>query len=285
VLVGTAAGLDGVDALDGRAVGPLAVSGTQLWAIVDAREIWRANGNWRCVSTWSGPPLTCLQLTGAGVLVGTMQGHLLRLAGDHLEVDPSFDTQGGRDSWYTPWGAPADTRSIAAMGDTVFVNLHVGGIVSRFGDGPWRPLVDIHVDVHQVATAPDGSLLAATGAAGFGRSTDGGSTWTWDHDGLHGSYCRAVAVAGDQVLLTASTGPHHTRGAVFRRRLGGQHRWEQVSEPVNGNIDTFWLAAAGEEAAYVTEDGAVWTSDDSGATWSRAGTCRHPRGLVIAPAS
>jgi hypothetical protein len=285
VLIGTESGLEGVGALDGRAVGPLAVDGAERWAIVDDREVWRGNGTWSCVSTWNGPPLTCLQLTGAGLLVGTRQGHLLRLAGDHLEVDASFDTQAGRDSWYTPWGAPADTRSIAALGDTVFVNAHVGGIVSREGDGPWRPLVDIHVDVHQVAAAPDGSLLAATGSAGFGRSTDRGSTWSWDHDGLHGSYCRAVAVAGDQVLLTASTGPHHTRGAVYRRPLGGEHQWQGVSEPVNGNIDTFWLAAAGDEAAFVTEDGTAWRSDDCGASWSRAGRYRLPRGLVIVPAN
>ncbi|HET9442214.1 MAG TPA: hypothetical protein VFO65_02755 [Acidimicrobiales bacterium] len=285
VLVATEEGTEG---LGGRPVGPLATAaGGEVWAVVGERELWRRppGGSWEEVAV-GGHDLTCVQPLGTGVVVGTAEAHLLELDGDgrHLETVASFDAVADRAKWYTPWGGPADTRSIAASGDVLLVNIHVGG-VARSDDGPrgpWRALVDIDVDVHQVIAAPDGSLLVATGAAGFGRSTDGGETWAWDHEGLHGSYCRAVAVAGDHVLLSASTGPHTTRGAVYRRPLGSAGGWERVGGLVPGNVDTFWLAAAGDTAAFATEAGAVWASADAGATWDLVRQVGgRPRGLAL----
>ncbi|HSS10453.1 MAG TPA: hypothetical protein VLL25_11245, partial [Acidimicrobiales bacterium] len=244
---------------------------------VDGREVWRCVEDWALAATWDGPPLTCLVASGDGLMVGTAEAHVLRLSDPTLVLDESFDRLPERASWYTPWGGPPDTRSMAADADSVLVNIHVGGVARRDRSGPWRSLVDIDVDVHQIAVAPDGSLLAATGAAGFGRSTDAGATWEWDSDGLHGSYCRAVTVAGDEVLLTASTGPRGTQGAVYRRQLGRQGGWERISDLVKGNIDTFWLAASGETAAYVTQDGQLWASDDAGSTWD------HVSDLTAAP--
>jgi hypothetical protein len=273
------------DQLAGRGVGPLVVHDGEVWAIVDGREVWRTERGgtaWERRATWSGPPLTCLARTPEGLVVGTAEAHVLRLEGDQLQKVASFDELPERGDWYTPWGAPPDVRSMAVDGDSLLVNVHVGGVARRDGDAPWRALVDIDVDVHQVAVAPDGSVLTATGAAGFGRSSDGGSTWRWDDDGLHGSYCRAVAVAGDQVLLTASTGPGRTRGAVYRRPLGADSPWQRVSDLLDGNIDTFWLAAAGDRAAFVTQDGALWQSDDAGASWSLASEGQKaPRAVAI----
>jgi hypothetical protein len=282
VLIGTTVGLEGAEELAGRSVGPMAVGSDEVWAIVDGREVWRGAGEWERVATWDGPALTCVQPVGGGLAVGTAEAHVLWLDDGRLRVDESFEALEDRGHWYTPWGGPADTRSMAAEDGTVLVNVHVGGVARRDADGRWHPLVDIDVDVHQVVVGPDGSLLAATGAAGFGRSADGGATWTWDDEGLHGSYCRAVAVAGDHVLLTASTGPGRTRGAVYRRPLGGSGSWELVAGPVAGNIDTFWLAAAGDDAAFVTQDGAVSISDDAGTTWSPAGsTAGRPIGIAL----
>jgi hypothetical protein len=293
VLVGTTSGVEGAGGLTGRAVGPMATIGASTWALVDGREVWRHDGTWRRAATWDGPPLTCVLPvsetgqtgTGAGgeaVVVGTAEAHVLHLQGDALVLDHTFDELAERATWYTPWGGPPDTRSLAAARDSLLVNVHVGGVARRDGDGRWRPLVDIDVDVHQIVAAGDGSLLAATGAAGFGRSVDGGSTWRWDADGLHGSYCRALAIAGDQVLLSAATGPGRTRGGVYRRRLGAKGAWQRTSDLVEGNIDTFWLAAAGDEAAFVTADGQLWRSDDAGATWERASsTHAGPRGVTV----
>jgi hypothetical protein len=283
LLVATSNGTDGIP---GRDVTRLAADESgQVWAIVDGKEIWRrpAAGDWALVASWDGPALNCLSSEGPQLIVGTVGAHVLRLLDSTLVEDESFDDLPERRTWYTPWGGPPDTRSVATSGETALVNIHVGGVARSNGGGPWTALVDIDVDVHQIAVGPDGSLLVATGAAGFGRSADGGQTWRFDHDGLHASYCRAVAVSGDQVLLSASTGPGRTRGAIYRRPLGASGEWERVTDLVSGNIDTFWLAGFSDgAAAYLTQDGGVWRSADAGGSWDRidkvAGT---PRAAVF----
>ncbi len=271
----------GAVALADRDVGPLTAKGSDVWAIVDSQEVWQGPDPWALRARWEGAALTCLTaLDDGAVLVGTAEAHLLRLDCDGFVPVGSFDAWPPRADWYTPWGGPPDTRSLAAVDGEALVNVHVGGVARQY-DGGWEALVNIDVDVHQIVVAPDGSFLVATGAAGFGRSTDGGKTWRWDDDGLHGSYCRAVAVAEEGVLLTASTGPGRTRGAVYRRPVGDVGRWEQTGPLVDGNIDTFWLAAAGSDAAFATADGSVWVSDDSGATWAESARAPgSPRGLV-----
>ena len=259
-----------------------------MWAVVDRREVWRHQrdtGWWKAaIADADTPELTCIAAGGPGVLVGTAGAHLARVTGPigpvdgTLQLDEEFDALAERATWYTPWGAPPDTRSIAVDGvaGATLVNIHVGGVARRAGDEAWRALVDIDVDVHQIVVAPDGSYLVATGAAGFGRSTDGGSTWRWDADGMHGSYCRAVAVTGDGelVLLSSSTGPGSSgsvAGAVYRRPLASTGDWERVTPMVDGNVDTGRLAGerdgGGKTAVFVTESGDVFTSADAGATW------------------
>ena len=284
LLVGTSVGVGGPDGsvtMTGRAVGPLASSGSHAWAIVDGQEVWRGPDPWVIQATWEGARLTCLlPLDDGTLLVGTAEAHLLRLDGAGLQAVTSFDAWPPRADWYTPWGGPPDTRSLAATDGEPLVNVHVGGVAHEHA-GTWAPLVDIDVDVHQIMVGPDGSLLVATGAAGFGRSTDQGGDWSWDAEGLHGSYCRAVAVAGDQVLLSSSTGPRQTRGAVYRRGLGEAGSWTRTGPFVDGNIDTFWLTAAGDHAAFATGDGTVWLSSDAGANWAEGGQVTgSPLGLA-----
>src|SRR5207249_3911316 len=101
-------------------------------------------------------PATCVAPTRDGVLVGTEQARLFRLTGAGLAPMPSFETVEGRDAWYTPWGDPADVRSIAvALDGAIHVNVHVGGVArSRDGGTSWAPTVDIESDVHQVLAHP-----------------------------------------------------------------------------------------------------------------------------------
>ena len=269
ILVGSAAGLhrveDGHTELAGRPITALAGE----WALVDGRAVWR-DGEW--VGTeLDGPPATCLLPIDGWVLVGTAEGHLLRLPdGDRVT---SFDQAPGREQWYTPWGAPADVRTLAAAPDgTLYVNVHVGGILrSTDGGETWEPTLDIDLDVHQVVVAPDGTVLAAT-AEGLALSTDAGHTWTVVADGLPATYARAVAVAGDTVLMSASTGPDGARAALYRRPLKGDEPFRRSSIGLPGtfpgNIDTFCLVADGHRAALGTFAGRVYASDDAGASWS-----------------
>ena len=89
-------------------------------------------------------------------------------------------------------------------------------------DDGWDEVVSVDADTHQVVADVDQGVAVAAAAIGFGRSLDGGATWDWTADGLHASYCRAVAIAGDTALFIGVTGPTTTRArciaAPARRR-------------------------------------------------------------------
>ena len=280
LLVATAGGLhdlDGRTALDGRSVAALATGGDTVWALDGDGAILRSeNGAWDRIAALDEPMPRCLLPHEDGVLVGTAEARLFRLRRDVLEPVEAFDEVEGRDRWFTPWGGPPDTRSMAAdVAGTVHANVHVGGIVRSTPDGGWRPSIDIETDVHQVIAHPEraGLILAAT-AFGLARSDDGGDTWTMADDGLDASYCRAVAVAGDTVLVSSSTGPRTRQATVYRRPLDGAGPFERCTgglpEWFGSNIDTHTLAADGPRVAFGTAEGDVWVSDDGGGTWETA---------------
>ena len=129
--------------------------------------------------------------------------------------------------------------------------------------------VPVDDDTHQVVARD--AWVAVAAAVGVGVSDDGGVSFRWSHAGMHGSYCRAVAVAEDVVLATASTGPATRRGAVYRREIASDEPFVRCDAGLPdwfpGNIDTFQLAADGPAVAIGTDQGDVYSSDDAGATW------------------
>ena len=280
-----------VDELDGREVPALAVAHGRRWAIVDGKELWQSAGGarWSLVVKVPRRKATCLGVTAGGLLVGTAGAHLLRLDGDQLAPVGSFDEAEGRAAWYTPWGAPADTRSISAGDSAIYVNVHVGGVLRSADAGAsWRPLLDIEHDVHQVlAPAARPGLVLVAAYDGFGVSEDRGDTWRWENDGLHAHYCRAVAVAGDVVLLSASAGHHGHRAALYRRPLVGGAGFERcrggLPEWFPDNVDTGCLAARGHTVALGSADGAVFLSRDAGLRWETVAKGLAPvRGIAFA---
>jgi len=165
-------------------------------------------------------------------------------------------------------------RSISAGIDgSIYVNVHVGGVLRSTDRGvTWRPLLDIEHDVHQVyAPAERPGLVLVAAFDGFGVSWDGGETWTWQNDGLHAHYCRAVALAGDTVILSASAGHHGRRAALYRRLLRGEGAFERCESGLpawfSDNIDTGCVAADGAAVAIGSEDGCVFFSTDAGRRW------------------
>lgn len=278
VLVGTEDGLHDVGGgveFPGRTVTALARDGSAWWSIVDGRAIWRsAGGSWEEVAEGGDLARNCLLPTEAGLFVGTAEAHLLRLARGGMEAVPGFEEIEGRDAWYTPWGGPPDTRSLAVdRNGTLYANVHVGGI-ARSADGglTWKRTIDIDTDVHQVLAHPTtpGLVLAATGDAGLAVSANGGDWWDFQTEGLHANYSRAVAVAGDAVLVTASESHLGRNAAVYRRPLSGgafERCAKGLPEWFRHNIDTHCLAAAGPFAAFGTADGSVFASSDAGETW------------------
>ena len=266
-----------------REVSALAVRDGGVWAVAERRVIARGDpdGAWVDVARSDGFDLACLAPTSHGVLAGTEEAHLLRLVGDDGVLAPleAFETVGGRETWFTPWGGPPAVRSIAQdLAGRLHANVHVGGIPRSVDAGAsWEPTIDIDADVHQVVAHPtEPDVVLAAGAVGLAVSVDGGSSWRIEREGLHANYARAVAVAGDRVLLSVSNGPRGGRAAIYRTALEPGSTFERCTEGLpewfDGNIDSGWLDARGSEVAFGTGDGEVFVSDDAGERWTRAAT-------------
>jgi len=287
LLIGTSAGLyeltdDGArqdPALGSREVTALAAADGVAWAIADRRSIARrgSDGTWTDVARSDEFDLVCLLAMPDGLLAGTDQAHLLRLADHTLGRVVPFDAIEGRDAWYTPWGGPPAVRSIAVdLAGRIHANVHVGGIPrSLDGGGSWEPTIDIDADVHQVVAHPsEPDVVLAAGAVGLAVSEDGGAGWRIEQQGLHATYARAVAVAGETILLSVSNGPRGGRAALYRTTYGPDLHLEKCTDGLpewfDGNIDSGWLVARDSVVAFGTGDGDIFTSGDQGEHWRTA---------------
>ena len=273
--------------LAGRDVTTIASEREELWAIIDHTEVWHASDidKWAYVGGLDHHRGTCIAATAEDVFVGSSDARLFRVATQGLEPVGSFDRAEGRSDWYTPWGGPPDTRSIAEWDDVVYVNVHVGGILRTEDRGEtWTPTIDIDADIHQVTTA-EGLVLAAC-ARGLAVSADRGGTWTIRSDGLDAPYSRAIAVCGDALLLSASKGPGGERGAVYRGDLSGgalERCRTGLPEWFDDNIDSYCLDAPpeGSVVAFGTSDGRVFASEDVGASWAEVASGLPPVQRVL----
>ena len=289
LLIGTRDGLfgfeDGAGPLPDPALGPRDVTalsvgpGGEVRALVDRRSIVGRDGSgaWPELARSDELAMDCLLSTPAGVLAGTDEAHVLRLGDDGAFTrDEAFDAVEGRDEWYTPWGGPPAVRTMALdLAGRIHANVHVGGIPRSVDGGvSWAPTIEIDADVHQVIAHPArADVVLAAGAVGLAISEDAGASWRVEREGLHSSYARAVAVTGETILLTAATGPHGGRGAVYRTTIDGgafAKCEDGLPEWFDGNIDSGWLVAEGASVAFGTSDGDVFVSEDEGVTWGRA---------------
>jgi hypothetical protein len=276
-VVGTTEGLvgDGGERwLAGRAITALAGDGNGWPVLVAGHEVARVHGDEvDTLGTVEGEAGRCLLPASGGILVGTAHARLARLRDGDAEFLRSFDDAEGREEWYTPWGGPPDTRSLTASRDgLLFANVHVGGILrAEAPEANWTPTIDIDADVHQVLADPfrPGHVVAAT-ARGLAETDDGGDTWRFSAEGLHAPYARAVALDGERLFLSASTGPRSDRAAVYQRQPG-EGVFERCTgglpEWFPGNVDSHCLAAGGGTAVFATEDGRGYASDDGGGSW------------------
>ena len=271
-LLGDRAGVE----LEGCAIGALAAGRRALFAVADDTELVGSDGGgpWGPLARLDSGEARCLLPTPDGLLVGMSGAHLLRLVDESLQPVEGFESVPGRDDWYTPWGGPPATRSLSrGAGGELYANVHVGGI-PRSDDGgvTWSPTIDVNSDVHEVRS-PEGraGLVLAATARGLATSSDSGRTWELAGGGLTGGYARAVALAGDVVLLTASLGPRGGQAGVYRRLLHASGHFQRCTEGLpewfEQNIDTACLDAAGSVAAFGTATGVVYATDDAGETW------------------
>jgi len=282
VLVATSVGLDTLGSpargteLEGHSVDALAASGPVWLAIVDGHSVWEraADGEWRARATWD-VELSSIHVHGSHVFVGTYDARLLRLAvhdrDARLEPVESFDHAPGRVDWH-PVGPPLNVRSMTSTSDggALLANVHVGGILRSTDDGAtFSPTLPVDFDVHEVRAHPsEPSTVVAAAAVGVCRSTDAGATWTVEVDGLPHTYARAVAFAGDDVLVSVSDGPFARRSALYTCPVGGG-RLTRVEhglpdDGLDGNVDTACLSVRGPDSALADGGGNVWTRSGDG---------------------
>jgi hypothetical protein len=287
----TASGLVAVDGegatqLDGRDVRAVAVEGDRWWAIADDELVTRAGGG----DEWAPAPnlgrfkARCVLPTGSAALVGTSEAHLLLVDAQGAELVEGFETVEGRGDWFTPWGGPPDVRSMSEAGGRTHVNVHVGGIVRSTDRRSWQPTIDIRSDVHEVLAVEGSDRVRAATAWGLAESDDAGESWGFEQDGLHASYCRAVAASDETVLMSASLGPRGGRAAVYRRPASGGPfvKCERgLPDWFTDNIDTGCLAASSSRAVFGTRDGDVFLSEDAGDTWAQVGSGLSPVNQVL----
>ena len=244
-----------------------ALSADARLAVIDREELWADRDGWRQLAAATELELTCVSSNG-DVHAGTSEAHLLQLDGDALQLVDGFESVEGRSDWFTPWGGPPDVRSIAVTDSgELFVNVHVGGIVKGSGD-KWVPTLDIGADVHEVRIA--GDRIVAACAVGLAESGDGGYAWSYDDEGLHTTYARAIAVGGDVLFMSVAHGPRGGDAAIYRQPLDGTSAFERCDLPsFADNIDTGCLDARGDEVVFGTRDGEVFHSSDHGSSWEK----------------
>lgn len=276
LLVGTASGaflLDGdhpEPIIEGTRINHLARDGESWWALDGKGRVTRDGEE--VVRMPSGVTPLCIQPTPETVWIGANEARLYGYEGGSISEDEFFAEAPGRDDWHTPWGAPADVRSMALDADhTLYINVHVGGIL-RYDNTGLVPTLDITADAHQVTAHPTrkGAVFAAT-AHGLAQSHNG-HDFDFRTGGLHAKYCRAVLVLEDRVLVSASTGPSTAKGRLY---LGGL--WDGPLEPVTSglpewfddNLDTHCLARHGDHV-YAGLGSTIWISDDDGESWETA---------------
>ena len=255
--------------------------------IVGGRSLCRrvAGGEWRTLAT-SESELSCCVAVGGAIYVGTNDAHVLRVGPNGtFERLAGFDAIEGRDKWYAGTalidgrlvGPPLGIRSIAASCDNavLYANVHVGGIPRSIDGGvTWQPTIEIASDVHQVCAHPTRpEIVIAAAASGLCVSEDGGATWTTEQEGLHATYCSAVAFAGADILVAAAADHFAAQGAIYRRPIdgdgvllpvgGGLPRW------IEGIADTGCIAAQGPTVAVIDRAGNLYVSEHSGRAWSR----------------
>lgn len=257
-----------------------------LLVIADRTTLRRraADGTWQTLARSSVALACCLALPDT-ILVGTEDARVLRLAANgEFEPVPGFDRIAGRDTWYAGTaivdgkvvGPPLGVRSMCATCDdrTILVNVHVGGIArSNDGGRSWQPTIEIQADVHEVCAHPRrADVLAAAAAVGLCLSTDGGASWSKERDGLYAPHCSAVAFTGDDVLVTASTDPFASQGAVYRRSIAAGGALQPIGSGLprwlEGAPDTACVATRDADIALVDRGGRLYRSSDRGQSWS-----------------
>src|SRR6202790_3022118 len=130
------------------------------------------------------------------------------------------------------------------------------------------------VMIMRCARPADTGIVAAVSAIGLCISRDAGATWIIERDGLHASYCSAVAFSGDDILVSASTDHFAAQGRIYRRPIRPDGDIVAVEDGlptwINGIADTACIATNGSTIVVVDRSGTLYLSTEFGLVWSRS---------------
>jgi photosystem II stability/assembly factor-like uncharacterized protein len=138
-----------------------------------------------------------------------------------------------------------------------------------------------------LASPPSGTLPPPDPVTGVYKSVDGGATWTAVNNGLplragssairHDTLALAIHPSNDQIVWATTVDLSTTNTGTIYKTVDGGASWTESGQGLRGNADIRALAvdttdpsgntlyAAG--AGTPSNPGAVYTSEDGGATW------------------
>ena len=157
--------------------------------------------------------------------------------------------------------ASLDTKSLARIGDTVFVSTDENVFRTTDGGQSWEPCgEELQGFYCKHILAHNGTLFVGTYLRGIWRSTDRGNSWQHVSDGFPVDYAYYLAAHGDYVF--AST---YLQGC-YRSSDNGEH-WESCN---TGLTETTGISiyAFGNRLFMSTLSGNLFISDDDGAHWT-----------------
>lgn len=193
-----------------------------------------------------------VQDDGDTVLLATHAG-LYDMSADPIEViSPSIDLMG-----FTTTGRTDRFYASGHPGDGVQLPNPVGLIESTDGGRSWQPVSrQGQSDFHSLAYTTAGVV----GFDGTIRTTKDGQSWSTPNTGTRPADLSGTA-EGQTVLATTEEG--------LKRSTDGGTTWSKVPNTPLLYATDF---ASAQSVAGISPDGAVYTSDDAGLTWHRAGT-------------
>ena len=272
LLVGTRKGLLDLDSghslVEGHSVTALAPGPGAWHALLDRQVVIRLDdAEVMTVGELPADDGQSLAVLADGTVVVGRTGARLAIVGAQVEDVSAFEQVPDRDHWENPAGPTPDTRSMASSDADLWVNVHVGGLWHSGDRGEsWHGVIEPGADIHEVR-AENGSVAVAA-AVGFGWSKDGGKSWSWSTEGLHGRYLRAVCIDEGTAYVSAADGPFAKRGFVYRARLGSAFvRCEEgLPEWFPGIVNTGRLDAMGSRVV-IGFGQEVHVSEDDGESW------------------
>lgn len=259
------------------------------------------------------------EIWGAGV-AGNGQNAWFRVASGRLSANVlpfkpvAFDAVAGRGfyggmnnttaSIGRTSGAAVSVASVAAVASSVIgihmtssdVGVFIGdALTNRFGIGQ---TTDGGITWKAYGTAPQiltaeklrpnvyffsgNQLWFVTTSNRMGRSTDGGKTWQMSTMGLTGATPLAVAFRDDQNgLLLYSTGS----GFKLASSVDGGTTWKALPTDVKAlGAKPLTVSSSGDHHVIICEDGAVFGSDDNGASFQPILSEQQPTPIAAARA-